>query len=245
MESFIGTSGWSYNHWKGVFYPLNLSKSKWFDFYCKRFNTVEVNATFYRRFKDEVFIRWKAASPENFRFVLKMPGIITHTKKLKNVEKDIEEFIRQASLLGKKLGCILMQLPPFMTYNPELLRNALGNFDNKIHVAVEFRNESWMIKESVELLRSSSAIYCNADSPAGMLNEWVTSDTVYFRMHGRNNWYRYDYSYQELKQVTCLLHNTDQHHIKTAYIFFNNDFQGHAPQNAASLIEIIKEENFR
>lgn len=245
MDYYIGTSGWSYDHWKEVFYPLNLSKNKWFGYYCKCFNAVEVNATFYRRFKDDVFRRWKTISPDNFRFVLKMPRIITHNKQLNNTEKDIKEFGRQALLLDNKLGCILMQLPPFMTYNPGLLQNALEIINNKIPVAVEFRNKTWMINNSVELLRNYSAIFCDSDSPAGMLNQWITSDTVYFRMHGRSSWYRYNYSYQELQQIAHSLQNADQQLVKAAYIFFNNDFQGHAPQNALLLKEIIKKGNCR
>ena len=239
MQYYIGTSGWLYNHWKGNFYPAEISKNHWFNHYIRYFSVVEINATFYRRFKDETFIKWKETTPAVFKFVLKIPRIITHIKKLVDVKKEITDFCRQAMLLEDKLGCLLLQLPPFIPYQPELLNEALDSFKKVIPVAVEFRNKSWWNKETEDLLRKNSAIYCNADSPMSQLDEVMTADTVYLRLHGRNKWYSYNYSYEELVNVAGLMKRFFRDGARTIYVFFNNDFGGFAPRNAQMLKEIL------
>jgi uncharacterized protein YecE (DUF72 family) len=239
MQYYIGTSGWTYNHWKGTFYPAEISRNDWFDYYVTHFSTVEINATFYRRFKDETFIRWKDNSPDDFKFVLKIPRIITHIKKLVDVRWEITDFCRQAMLLENKLGCLLLQLPPFISYQPQLLNDALSLFEKKILVAVEFRNKSWIINESEELLWKHSCILCNSDSPMNTLKEGITTETAYFRMHGRKSWYSYNYSYEELMNTAGLMNSLFQHGVKTIYVFFNNDYGGFAPQNAKVLKKIV------
>ncbi len=238
-DYYIGTSGWLYDHWKGIFYPHDLKKNSWFNHYIKHFKTVEINATFYRRFKDETFIRWKNISPGDFRFVLKIPRIITHIKKLSNVEKEISEFCRQAMLLEDKLGCLLLQLPPFISYQPGLLQNTLSLFEKETLIAVEFRDKSWLNLETKELLRKHGAIYCNADSPVITLNDWLTIDTAYFRMHGRTNWYAYNYTNEELVNLANIMTNFFQIGAKTIYVFFNNDYSGFAPKNAKFLNDLL------
>ncbi len=239
MEYYIGTSGWLYNHWKDHFYPPEIPKNKWFNHYIKHFSAVEINATFYRRFKDEIFIRWKENSPDDFKFVLKIPRIITHQKKLVDVKGEITDFCRQAMLLENKLGCLLLQLPPFISYQPELLNDALPLFEKRIQVVAEFRNTSWLINESEELLKRHSAIFCHTDSPMGALNKRIISTTAYFRMHGRENWYSYNYSYEELLDIARLMNRFFRNGVQTIYVFFNNDFGGFAPQNAEMLKEIL------
>jgi uncharacterized protein YecE (DUF72 family) len=239
LKYYIGTSGWLYDHWKGVFYPAEIKKNNWFNHYISCFSTVEINATFYRKFKDETFIRWKNISPDDFRFVLKVPRIITHVKKLVDVKKEISEFCRQAGFLENKLGCLLLQLPPFIPYQPELLHDTLNSFEKEISVAVEFRNESWMISNSEELLKKQGAIYCNSDSPAIRLNNWITSDTAYLRMHGKTNWYAYNYTNEELMNIARLMKRFFQNGVKTIYVFFNNDYGGFAPKNAKVLNDIL------
>jgi uncharacterized protein YecE (DUF72 family) len=241
-EYYIGTSGWLYDHWKGVFYPHDIKKNSWFDHYIKHFKTVEINATFYRRFKDETFIRWKNITPGGFKFVLKIPRIITHIKNLSDVKKEISEFCRQAMLLENKLGCLLLQLPPFISYQPGLLHDTLSLFEKETMVAVEFRDKSWLIQETEELLKNHGAIYCNADSPLITLNNWITTDTAYIRMHGRTNWYAYNYTNEELVNLAGLITSFFQTGARTAYVFFNNDYGGFAPKNAESLIDLLSSE---
>jgi uncharacterized protein YecE (DUF72 family) len=99
---FIGTSGWTYDHWKGCFYPEKLPKKDWFDYYAHRFSAVEVNATFYRSFKDEIYQNWRERAPGGFGYVLKVPQLITHRKFLVDAEEDIKAFYRSCTILGDK-----------------------------------------------------------------------------------------------------------------------------------------------
>ena len=125
MTIRIGTSGWSYEHWKDRFYPAQLAKHRWFEFYAKQFDTVEVNATYYRMFKDSTYRKWREQAPEDFRYVLNVPLLISHRHKQHDVEGLITEFCRSARLLRNKLGLLLLQLPPDMTCMPERIATAL------------------------------------------------------------------------------------------------------------------------
>lgn len=239
-QFYIGTSGWSYPHWRGLFYPEELPQSRWFEFYAEKFPTVEVNATFYRFFKDETYHKWRDKAPEGFRYVLKAPRLITHRKYLQNVAQDIRSFWRSATLLQEKLGVILLQLAPGTPYEPERLRTALLAFEQPERVAVEFRHKRWFTEETRALLQEVGAIFCTADSPRTDLMDWVTSRTAYIRLHGRTRWYTHDYSARELREIADLALKMSRQGAKTLYIFFNNDFEGHAPKNALTLREILR-----
>jgi uncharacterized protein YecE (DUF72 family) len=130
VKFFVGTSGWSYAHWKEVFYPEDLPKSRWFEYYAKEFSTVEVNATFYRTFKDQTYHKWRDRAPEKFTYVLKAPRLITHRRYLEDVEEHIKRFWESASLLESKFGLILLQLAPNTPYDPDRLKKALLAFDD-------------------------------------------------------------------------------------------------------------------
>jgi uncharacterized protein YecE (DUF72 family) len=239
VNFYIGTSGWTYDHWKNKFYPGDLAKAKWFMYYCKYFSAVEINATFYRRFKDQTYIKWKNRVNESFRYVLKAPRIITHRRFLINADDDIKSFTNSASLLGDKLGLILLQLAPRTKYDPELLKNTILLFNNPQKLAIEFRNKQWLNDEIYAILKESGAVFCNADSPGTSLIDWITSDTAYLRLHGRKNWYSYNYSDKELTEISLLVKYFTEKGIKSIYIFFNNDFEGYAPRNALSIMEIL------
>lgn len=236
---FVGTSGWSYPHWKGAFYPQGLPQRHWFDYYASHFDTVEVNATFYRHFPDQTFRNWRAKAPEGFRYVLKVPQLISHRKQLAAADEQIDEFVRQAGLLGDRLGPLLLQLPPQMTPGHERLAHALERFGNQVQVAVEFRHPDWMTPQTRELLRSHHAIFCSAQSPKSSLLDWVTTETAYIRLHGRTRWYDYEYSAAELQEIARLARRMATQGAKSVYIFFNNDSNAWAPRNAAALKELL------
>ncbi len=239
MTIRVGTSGWSYDHWRGGFYPETLAKSRWFDFYAERFNTVEVNATFYRRFADSTYRKWDERAPQDFRYVLKVPRLISHRRKLHDVTGLIAEFTRSTSLLGHKLGLLLLQLPPNMPYKPERLDAALQAFGSPSQVAVEFRDEYWMCEEVFALLRSRGANYCNPDDPDHALSDIVTGDSGYLRLHGRRNWYADNYTDEELRAIAETARRMRQRGAKELYIFFNNDYAAYAPGNAAALSRLV------
>lgn len=236
----IGTSGWSYPDWKGRFYPEDLAQSRWFEYYAKIFSTVEVNATFYRTFKDQTYQKWYDRAQDHFKYVLKAPRIITHRKYLKDVEADVQKFWHSVSLLKEKFGLILLQLAPATAYDPELLKKSLIAFENPRKVAVEFRNKKWFTSEIKEILKEVGAVICNADSPKIELTDWLTSDIAYIRLHGRKRWYAYDYSAEELREIRDLADRLSKQGAKEIYIFFNNDFEGNAPMNALTLLEMLE-----
>lgn len=233
----IGTSGWTYDHWKGNFYPDKLPNSRWFDYYANQFSTVEVNATFYRTFKDQTYLNWKERAPAGFGYVLKAPRIITHRKYLLDVEDEITTFSRSGYLLEDRLEMFLLQLAPTTPYDPERLKKALLAFPDPGKVAVEFRHPCWYRAEIEDLLRSLEVTFCNVDSPRQKLTDILTSERAYIRLHGRKHWYAYNYSEDELEEIAKLARNLVARGAKRVYIFFNNDFGGYAPENARALAE--------
>jgi uncharacterized protein YecE (DUF72 family) len=130
-EFFLGCSGYHYNHWKKIFYPEKLSKTKWLQYYAKYFNTVEINNTFYQFPRESTLKGWYDRTPEHFKFILKANRSITHTRKFHNTEKLTERFYKLADVLHEKLACILFQLPPFIHKNLELLEKIASQIDPK------------------------------------------------------------------------------------------------------------------
>jgi uncharacterized protein YecE (DUF72 family) len=236
----IGTSGWTYEDWKGRFYPDGLARKRWFDYYTGIFSTVEINATFYRLFKDQIYLNWRSRSPEKFKFVLKVPRLITHQKYLQDTAEDIHQFWNSASLLGDKLGLVLLQISPDMPYDLSRLRQAIEAFGNPRQVAVEFRRENWYNAEVRALLQELGAVFCDAESPRFQLNGWVTSTTAYLRLHGRQSWYAYNYPDEELSELAVQARQMQANGAERVYIFFNNDYEAYAPANALSLIKLLK-----
>lgn len=172
--------------------------------------------------------------------MLKAPRFITHRKHLKEAEEQIESFWRSAALLEDTLGLILLQLAPSTAYDPDRLKQALLTFGDSRKVAVEFRHKKWLTEEIRDLLKETGAVFCTADSPESELMDWVTSDSAYIRLHGREQWYAYDYSLQELREIAALAKSMARLGAQKIYIFFNNDVNGYAPRNALMLLEMLK-----
>jgi uncharacterized protein YecE (DUF72 family) len=239
-EAFlVGTSGWTYEHWKERFYPAGLPKNRWFEFYLTRFPTVEINATFYRFFKDQTYLNWRERTPAGFKFVLKAPRLITHLKHLLDVEDDVRQFWNSVTLLGDKLGLVLLQIAPDTPYDPVRLRRAIQAFGNPHQVAVEFRREDWYNEEIRGLLQEIGAVFCDADSPRFQLTGWVTSPNGYLRLHGRENWYSYNYSDEDLREIASKARQMQVNGASRIFIFFNNDLEAYAPANALSLLKFL------
>lgn len=238
---FVGTSGWTYEHWKGRFYPQDLAQAHWFDFYAAQFSAVEVNATFYRTFKDQTYHKWRQRAPEGFGYVLKAPRLITHRKYLVDVEQDIQNFYHSCTLLQDKFEMILLQIAPNMVYDLERLQKALKAFPDASKVAVEFRRSEWLNQDTLSMLSEMGATICNVDSPRQKLRDDLTSNQAYLRMHGRQHWYSYNYSDDELREIATLARNLGRRGASRVYIFFNNDFEGYAPANARFLRELLSD----
>jgi uncharacterized protein YecE (DUF72 family) len=236
---FVGTSGWTYDHWKGRFYPSDLPKSHWFDYYAAQFSSVEINATFYRTFRDQTYEKWKERAPQDFGYVLKAPRLITHRKFLLEVDELIRAFYHSCSLLEGKFELILLQVAPQTPYDPARLRKALLAFPDPGKVAVEFRRQEWYSSEILDLLRSVGATVCNVDSPRQKITTHLTSEKAYLRLHGRKQWYSYNYSDDELVELAGLARELARQGATRLYIFFNNDYEGYAPANALAIKHML------
>lgn len=241
-QFLVGTSGWSYPEWQGIFYPEAWPKRRWFEYYAKKFATVEVNATFYRTFKDQTYHQWREQAPAAFRYVLKVPRFITHRKHLIDAEEEIRSFWRSASLLADKLGLILLQLAPNSAYDPDRLKQALLAFGDSRKVVVEFRDQKWLTEEIKDLLKETGAVFCAVDSPKSELVDWVTSEVAYVRLHGRRQWYNYEYALPELREIATVARKMATLGAAKVYIFFNNDVNGYAPRNASALLQMLTAE---
>jgi len=240
----IGTSGYNYSHWGGgVFYPESLSQRRWLEFYCREFNTVELNVTFYRLIKKEVFEGWYQRTPEDFLFAVKGSRYITHIKRLRDCAEAIQRFSENAQGLGEKLEIILWQLPPRFIYQRERFtafakRLAESPLMRRTRHAFEFRHESWFVPEVVCLLEGYGFSMCMADSPHLPTTETVTGDFIYLRFHGSQSLYGSKYTEEELTHWAQKIQTwLDQG--KSVYAYFNNDVSGYAIENARRLREIL------
>ncbi|NCO68301.1 MAG: DUF72 domain-containing protein [Nitrospirae bacterium CG_4_10_14_0_8_um_filter_41_23] len=235
----IGCSGFLYDHWRKNFYPEDLSKTYWLEYYSKHFPTIELNVTFHRLPERETFAKWYLSTPEDFVFSLKGSRFITHVKKLKDCAEPIEAFFSRASLLKEKLGVILWQFPP--TFNLDLERfkeflEALRPY--RMRNAFELRNRTWINKKVIDLLEKESAAFCMADYPEFLNKLPLTADFVYIRRHGKDGSYATSYSTEFLKADAKGL-KAYLKQKKDVFIYFNNDAFGYAPRNASELVTLM------
>jgi len=232
----IGTSGWVYNHWRGPFYPADLPASKMFAFYLKHFDTVEINNSFYRLPALSTFEGWKSASPPGFLFAVKGSRYITHMKKLKDPGPASEKFFDAVAGLGRKLGPILWQLPPFWQVNTERLDAFLAVLPPRKRYAFELRNETWFTEEVNAILRRHKAAFCIYDFDYRQSPRTVTTDWVYVRLHGPDGKYAGSYSDGALKEWAQQF-GVWSREGRDVYCYFDNDQAGYAVRNALRLRE--------
>jgi uncharacterized protein YecE (DUF72 family) len=236
----IGCSGFLYDHWRKNFYPVDLSRNSWLEYYCKHFLTVELNVTFYRLPEREAFSKWYLSTPDDFSFSLKGSRFITHVKKLKDCIEPIEVFFSRALLLKEKLSVVLWQFPPTFNIDLERLKEFIEVLKPyHIRNAFEFRNKTWINKKVINLLEKEKAAFCIADYPDFLNHLPMTADFVYIRRHGRDGSYPTSYSTESLKNdAKCIRSCLRQK--KDVFVYFNNDALGYAPKNAAELITLIE-----
>ncbi|MCE3238454.1 MAG: hypothetical protein K0R24_1435 [Gammaproteobacteria bacterium] len=236
---YIGTSGWNYPEWRGTFYPPKLAQRHWLTFYAEHFSTVEINATFYRFFADKVYVKWRESVPAGFKYIVKVPRLVTHQHYLKNSQSIIQTFCHSAELLQDKLGLYLLQLPPTMPYQPEVLYQTIMAFNTPKKVVVEFRHPQWFSAEIYQLLKEIGCILCETDSPQSQLSSKLShtslAETAYLRLHGRTAWYDYTYAQNELNEITSYMNALFSQGTKAIYLFFNNTFRGQAIHNAITV----------
>ncbi|MFA4943672.1 MAG: DUF72 domain-containing protein [Lentisphaeria bacterium] len=227
----VGTSGFLYDHWQGVFYPADLPKARRFPFYATQFSSVEINATFYRLPAAAVFDGWREKAPPGFTYALKFSRFCTHIKRLLAVAEPTREFVARARRLGPALGPILVQLPPHWHADPGRLREFLAAAPTDLRWAFEFRDPDWLRDEVFALLRAHNAALCIHD----LLPHYprlLTADWTYLRFHGEH--YGGSYSEADLRPAADWLRGqlAAGH---DAFAYFNNDADGFAAPNAALL----------
>jgi uncharacterized protein YecE (DUF72 family) len=186
----IGTSGWQYRDWRGRFYPPKLPQRLWLEHYVQSFATVESNNAFYRLPERETFVKWRERTPPDFRWAVKASRFLTHIKRLREPEEPVGRLMERAAGLEHKLDTILLQLPPTLKADAELLRECLAQFPAGTRVAVEPRHESWWTDEIRTLLERYGAALCWADRDEKAIAPlWRTTDWGYLRVHhGFEQW---------------------------------------------------------
>jgi uncharacterized protein YecE (DUF72 family) len=234
MVLVVGTSGWQYRDWRGPFYPRALPVRLWLANFAEQFGTVEVNNAFYRLPERDTFAQWRARTGPDFCFSVKMSRYLTHIKRLRDPAEPVARFLDRAAPLGDRLGPVLLQLPPNLPADQDLLGAALARFPNDVRVAVEPRHASWWTPSTRRLLEKHGAALVWADRLSRPITPlWRTADWGYLRMHEGRARPRPRYGSAALAswltRITESFPALDRHDV---YVYFNND-QGAAAINDA------------
>ncbi|MFQ5758284.1 MAG: DUF72 domain-containing protein [Candidatus Bathyarchaeia archaeon] len=242
-EVLLGCSGWSYKDWVGPFYKAE-KKSK-LKAYSKVFKTAEINSTFYAYPSKGTVMGWLKYTEPEFVYAAKLPRLITHKKKLDlrfGVEGDVERFceLMKPLRLDGKLGSVLIQLPPSIEFDLELLENFLEVLPANFRFAVEFRDMSWLREETWRLLEKHSVAYTIVDEPLLPPDVHVTTDIAYIRWHGRGRrpWYNYSYMPEELEPWMPKVKEAAEK-AENVYGYFNNHYHGYAVRNCLQAMEML------
>jgi uncharacterized protein YecE (DUF72 family) len=239
LKIFIGTSGWHYKHWLGVFYPAGTKGAQMFEFYARHFDTVEINNSFYRLPAAHTFDNWRESAPAGFCFAVKASRFTTHMKKLKDPQSSSEKFFLVAERLENKLGPILFQLPPRWKLNIERFAEFLAAIPRGHKYAFEFREDSWHVPEVFALLRKHKAALCIHDFADMKVPKELTADFTYIRFHGPTSAkYWGSYSDDDLKKWAQRIESW-RSQLPATYVYFNNDPEGAAVRNALTLKRLL------
>lgn len=239
----LGCSGWSYKDWIGPFYKVE--KASKLKAYSGVFKTAEINSTFYAYPSKGMVMGWLKYTKSDFVYAAKLPRLITHKKKLdpkQGVEEDIQRFceLMQPLQLNGKLGCVLIQLPPGIKFDLDLMETFFELLPTESKFAIEFRDPSWLRDETWRLLEKYKVAYTIVDEPLLPPKVKVTSDIAYIRWHGRGErpWYNYCYKTEELELWIPKVKETAKK-AKTVCGYFNNHYHGYAVKNCLQTLEIL------
>jgi uncharacterized protein YecE (DUF72 family) len=240
MTIHVGTSGWSYRHWEGVLYPPGLAPRERLALYTRAFGTVEVNSSFYRWPRPASFARWRDVSPDGFVWTFKAPRAMTHSARLYAPERRMAEVSAGLGRLGRKLGVLLVQLPPGLEVDLARLGYFLSIVPENLRVAVEFRHPSWHREEVFRLLESRGAAYCVTSGARLPCVLRATANFVYVRLHGpdREHLYAGSYTEEDLRWWAERVREWAGAG-RDVFAYFNNDGGGNAVRNAARLRELL------
>lgn len=219
MEIRAGTSGYSYKEWKGSFYPEKCAPGDMLGFYAERLPAVEINNTFYRMPKREVVESWAAQTPAAFRFAIKVSQRITHRKRLKETEEEVDFLLGQLEPLGDRLGVLLVQLPPNAKQNLERLERFLDHLGRRARAAFEFRHESWQDDAVLACLRERGAAWVASETAEAEAALHETARFGYLRLR------REDYTTPDLIVWADRLRATGW---DESFVFFKHEVVGPA-----------------
>lgn len=235
----IGTSGWSYDHWKGTFYPKEIKSDQRLHFYGQHFSTIEVNSTFYHLPKEETITNWGHQVPKKFIFSIKASQYITHLTRLGDPSKTLPLFFERLHFLENKIGIILFQLPPSFKKNIERLSEFITFLDKNFRYTFEFRHISWFDEETYALLKQHNMALCITDWGGELSPEIITADFTYIRLHGPQKTYQGFYGPKRLQQWKTKIFSWADKKI-SAFCYFDNDDKGYAIKDALKLKELIE-----
>ena len=238
LEVHVGCSGWFYWDWQGAFYPAELPTNQWFARYVSAFKTVELNAPFYSWPTVGTVQGWKRQiGKSRFVYTVKASELITHVKQFSGTKTLVRDFGHVADLLGPSMGCLLFQLPPSFHYSAARLHRIVAQLDPCRRNVVEFRHQSWWNEKVYAAFRRAGIIFCSCSGPK-LPDELVkTAEDLYVRFHGIKQWYRYDYSAEEL---AVWVERIRASKAKRVWAYFNNDRDGYAIKNARELLRQLK-----
>ncbi|MGC4080787.1 MAG: DUF72 domain-containing protein [Vicinamibacterales bacterium] len=238
MRARIGCSGWQYKHWRGDFYPAELPVSRWLTYYAERFDTVEINNSFYRLPEAHTFESWRERVPPGFLYSVKASRYITHMKKLKDAAPSLDRFFSRATALGGALGPVLYQLPPRWPVNIERLNEFLTTLPSGYVHVIEFRDPTWYVEEVFEALARHGVSLCLHDMHGSATGLRLVGPAVYMRFHGPAK-YSGSYSRDRLARAADWCAERLAERVPV-YAYFNNDVGGHAPRDAIRFRELVE-----
>jgi len=236
-EVLVGTSGWSYPHWRGPFYPPEVRPADFLSYYARHFTTVEVNSSFYRLPPETSVGRWRELAPRGFTYAVKATRFITHYRRLKDAGEALAQFVERVSGLGEALGPLLFQLPPSFPLRLERLQAFLELLPTGRPTAFEFREPTWFDPAVYAALEGRGATFCISDLHGRETPEIVTAPLVYVRLHGPG---RYSGSYADVDLAAwagkCAAWARDGHEVR---VYFDNDQRGYAAHDARRLKALL------
>jgi len=234
----IGCSGWQYRDWRGRFYQRDLPANRWLEFYAERFDTVELNASFYRLQPAATYRAWKRRLPPKFVMAVKASRYLTHTQRLRDPSEPLARLWRRVDELGPHLGPVLYQLPPRWSFNAERLATFLDAVPAGRSQAIEFRDRSWDQAEARVLLARAGVALCLHDMPGSNPEPTPAGPFVYVRFHGAGQRYGGRYRLDTLRAWAERLETWAQQGLPS-WVYFNNDIDGQAPRDAMRLRELV------
>lgn len=239
MTIRVGTSGWVYNHWREIFYPRDLRQADWLSYYTRKFDTVEINYSFYRLPSEDAFDRWREQAPPGFLYAVKASRYLTHLKKLKDPEDPLGRFFERSGRLRGTLGPVLYQLPPRWRVNLSRFEHFLAALPQGYSHVVEFRDASWLIDAVFQLMERYHVAHCIHDMYPLQVPLRITVPPVYVRLHGDP---AYGGDYQRATLEAWARHIDDwRSQGLDVFVYFNNDIGGYALGNAKTLRKLLGE----